>query len=167
MTESTRPIATGGMSPAGTTTTVRIAVPEIDPLDKKVLCAALCTCDKAPAIGKDGQKLKQQCVSTVMKEVDKQLDHLSPYKQEINYDMTKNPPEPIMDKDVATKGHDWLPGWIEKYFGQGRRSRRAARALQGRNRPDPAARCRHREGSQQATDAGQHQTDRGDEVSAG
>jgi hypothetical protein len=124
MTEPGRPnlptgvVATGGMSPEGTTTTVRVAIPQIDPLDKKVLCAALCKCDKAPHTGKDGQKLKQQCVSTVMKEVDKQLDHKSPYKQEINYDMTKSPPQPIMDKDVATKGHDYLPGWIAKYFGK-------------------------------------------------
>jgi hypothetical protein len=112
-------VGSGGMSRAGTTTTVRIAVPEIDPLDKKVLCAALCQCDKAPTIGKAGQQLKQQCVSTVMKQVDQQLDHKSPYKQEINYDMSKRPPEPIMDKGVATKGHDWLPGWIDKHFGKG------------------------------------------------
>jgi VRR-NUC domain len=119
MTESTRSIATGGTSPEGTTTTVKIARPDLDPLDKKVLCATLCKCDKQPAIGKDGQQLKQQCVSSMLKEVDKQLEHKSPYKQEVNYDMTKSPPEPIMDSSVATKGHDWLPGWIEKYFGKG------------------------------------------------
>ena len=42
----------------------------------------------------------------------------SPYKQEINYDMTKSPPEPIMDSEVPTKGHDWLPSWIGKHFGK-------------------------------------------------
>jgi hypothetical protein len=52
-----------------------------------------------------------------LKEVDKQLDHKSPYKQEINYDMTKSPPEPIMSSEVPTKGHDWLRGWIDKRFG--------------------------------------------------
>jgi hypothetical protein len=122
MTEPTppgAPLATGGMSRAGTTTIVKINLPEIEPQDKKVLCSALCHCDKAPDIGKDGQQLKQVCVARTMKEVDKQLDHRSPYKQEINYDMTKNPPEPIMDSQVPTKGHDWLPGWIDKYFGKG------------------------------------------------
>ena len=81
-----------------------------------MLCAALCQCDKQPQIGKDGQQLKQICVAKTLKEVDKQLEYKSPYKQEINYDMTKSPPEPIMDKDVPTKGHDWLPGWIEKHW---------------------------------------------------
>jgi VRR-NUC domain len=117
-TKPTPPLATGGMSPSGTTTVVKISRPDIDSLDKKVLCAAMCKCDKAPNVGTDGKQLKQACVAKTLKEVDKQLDHQSPYKQEINYDMTKNPPEPIMDKQVPTKGHDWLPGWIEKYFGK-------------------------------------------------
>jgi VRR-NUC domain len=117
MTEPT-PLATGGMSRAGTTTVVKINLPEIEPQDKKVLCAALCHCDKTPQIGKDGQQLKQICVAKTMKEVDQQLEYKSPYKQEINYDMTKSPPEPIMDRQVPTKGHDWLPGWIDKYFGK-------------------------------------------------
>jgi VRR-NUC domain len=112
------PLATGGVSRAGTTTVVKINEPDIDPLDKKVLCAAMCQCDKAPNLGKDGKQLKQACVARTMKEVDKQLDHQSPYKQEINYDMTKNPPEPIMDKTVPTKGHGWLPAWIQKRFGK-------------------------------------------------
>jgi hypothetical protein len=114
----TPPLATGGMSREGTTTVVRISEPEIDPLDKKVLCAAMCQCDKAPDVGKDGKQLKQACVSRTMKEVDRQLNHQSPYKQEINYDMTKSPPQPIMDSQVPTKGHDWLPGWISKHFGR-------------------------------------------------
>ena len=112
------PLATGGMSRAGTTTIVKINRPDIEPLDQKVLCSAMCRCDKAPNVGKDGKQLKQACVAKTMKEVDKLLEHRSPYKQEINYDMTQSPPAPIMDKDVPTKGHDWLPGWIDKYFGK-------------------------------------------------
>ena len=119
MTEPTKPptpLAVGGMSREGTTTIVKIYPPDIEPQDKKVLCMALCQCDKTPQVGKDGQQLKQICVAKTMKEVDKQLEYKSPYKQEINYDMTKSPPEPIMDKDVPTKGHDWLPGFIEKHW---------------------------------------------------
>ena len=110
-------IATGSMSKgAGTTTQVRISQPQLDPQDKKVLCSAMCQCDKAPNIGKDGQQLKQACVSERMKALDKLLEHRSPYKQEINYDMTKRPPAPIMDSAVETKGHSYLPGWIQKYW---------------------------------------------------
>lgn len=56
----------------------------------------MCKCNKAPSIGKDGQLLKQSCVSKDMKALDKLMDYRSPYKQEINYDMTKRPPAPIM-----------------------------------------------------------------------
>ncbi|MCM5680545.1 VRR-NUC domain-containing protein [Schlegelella sp. S2-27] len=48
--------------------------------------------------------------------LDASLQHRSPYKPEINYDMTKNPPEPIMDSTIETKGHDWLPGWLRKWW---------------------------------------------------
>ncbi|MET3134597.1 hypothetical protein AAKU55_004897 [Oxalobacteraceae bacterium GrIS 1.11] len=110
------PLATGGMSREGTTTIVRISEPQIAPTDKKVLCSAMCQCNKMPDIGKDGRQLKQGCVAGRMKALDKLLGHNSPYKQEINYDMTKNPPAPVMDSGIETKGHDWLPGWIRKYW---------------------------------------------------
>lgn len=114
---SNPPLANGGMSPDGTTTVVRINQPKIDPHDKKILCASMCKCNKAPSIGKDGQLLKQSCVSKDMKALDKMMDYRSPYKQEINYDMTKRPPAPIMDSGVETKGHDFLPGWLKKHWG--------------------------------------------------
>ena len=114
---NTPPLANGGMSPEGTTTIVRVNQPQIDPVDKKILCTAMCKCNKEPNVGKDGQQLKQGCVSENMKALDKLMDHRSPYKQEVNYDMTKRPPAPIMDSSVATKGHDYLPGWIKKYWG--------------------------------------------------
>lgn len=113
-TRPTTPLATGGMSSTGTTTQVKITRPRVDPKDKKVLCSAICKCKDAPGTGKDGRSLKQACVSTRLKALDGMLAHRSPYKPEINYDMTKEPPEPIMDGDQETKGHDWLPGWIKK-----------------------------------------------------
>jgi len=97
---------------------VGIRTPEIDPGDKKVLCSALSQCDKTPNVGKDGKQLKQACVAERMKALDKLLEHRSPYKQEINYDMTKTPPAPIMDSGVETKGHQWIPGWINKRYGK-------------------------------------------------
>lgn len=112
------PLATGGMSREGTTTVVRISEPQLDAVDKKVLCSAMCRCDKAPNVGANGQQLKQACVAEHMKGLDRLLEHRSPYKQEINYDMTKRPPAPVMDNGVQTKGHDWLPGWIGKYWNE-------------------------------------------------
>jgi len=111
------PLATGGMSRGeGTTTTVKINRPNVDFVDKKVLCSAICKCKDTPGTGKDGRSLKQSCVSGRLKALDGILEHRSPYKPEVNYDMTKQPPAPIMDSGVQTKGHDWLPGWIKKYW---------------------------------------------------
>jgi hypothetical protein len=104
------------MSPKGTTTPVHINLAEVNSFDKKVLCTAICKCKAAPAIGKNGQSLKQVCVSKALSELDEVLSHKSQYKPEINYDMTKSPPAPIMSRDVETKGHSWLRGWIDKYW---------------------------------------------------
>lgn len=115
-TKPTPPLATGGMSREGTTTAVRINRPNVDFVDKKVLCSAICKCKNTPGTGKDGRSLKQSCVSNRLKELDDVLEHRSPYKPEVNYDMTQQPPAPIMDSGVETKGHDWLPGWIRKWW---------------------------------------------------
>lgn len=119
MTEPSKPstpLATGPMSRQGATTVVKINRPNADFLDKKVLCSAICKCKDTPGTGKDGRSLKQSCVSGRLRGLDKVLEHRSPYKPEINYDMTKQPPAPIMDSSAETTGHDWLPGWIRKYW---------------------------------------------------
>lgn len=103
------------MSPEGTTTIVNINKPPVDPVDKKILCSAMCKCDKAPKIGADGRRLKQSCVAASFKALNGVLGN-SPYKQEINYNMTKSPPEPIMDSTVRTLGHKFLYGHIKKHM---------------------------------------------------
>ncbi|OSR74587.1 hypothetical protein BV326_01187 [Pseudomonas syringae pv. actinidiae] len=110
------PLANGEMSPEGSTTLVKLSQPELDFADKKVLCSAICKCKNTPGIGKDGRSLKQSCVSGQLKALDGILQHRSLYKPEVNYDMTRQPPAPIMDRNVETKGHDWLPGWIKKWW---------------------------------------------------
>lgn len=110
------PLATGGMSPQGATTVVRIHRPSADYGDKKVLCSAICKCKDEPKKGVNDQSLKQACVSGRLKQLDEIMAHRSPYKPEVNYDMTKEPPAPIMSSDVETKAHEWLPGWIKKWW---------------------------------------------------
>ena len=114
---SETPLATGGMSSGGAITPIKISEPQLDPADKKVLCSSICHCKDTPGTGKDGRSLKQMCVSGALKAKDTAMNHQSPYKPEVNYDMTQTPPAPIMDSKVETKGHSWLPGWIEKYWG--------------------------------------------------
>lgn len=73
----------------------------------------ICSCLHDPLTGVAGQKLYQLCVSSKLRSLD--WNHLSRYKPEANYDMTQQPPAPIMDSGLATKAHDWLKGWIDKY----------------------------------------------------
>lgn len=115
-TKPTGPLATGRMSQEGLTTVVNVDRAKLDYTDKKVLCSAICKCKDAPGVGKDGRSLKQSCVSGRLKGLDALLEHKSPYKPEVNYDMTKEPPAPIMDSEFETRAHDWLPGWIKKYW---------------------------------------------------
>lgn len=104
----------GSMSSQGTTTPVFVNFAEVDKADRKILCSAICQCKETPGLSKDGRSLKQICVSNQLRDRDEELGYRSHYKPEINYDMTKNPPAPIMDKEEMTKGHRWLPGWIRK-----------------------------------------------------
>lgn len=76
----------------------------------------MCKCDKAPTIGVDGRQLKQNCVAASIKALNGALGNSS-YKQEINYNMTKAPPEPIMDSTIRTLGHTFLPAYIKKHMG--------------------------------------------------
>lgn len=110
------PLATGDMSPQGSTTVVSINKPTLDYSDKKVLCSAMCQCQTQPNIGKDGRRLKQECVSGRLKALDATLQHQSPYKAEYTYDMTKRPPMPFLDKDIPTKGYTFFQGWTLKMW---------------------------------------------------
>jgi hypothetical protein len=100
----------------GRTNMVRLRRTTLDPLDRQMLCSAICKCDAMPTIGAAGQNLKQQCVSGRLKAADALGGNQSPYKAEINYDMSREPPAPIMDSGIATKAHAYLPGWIQKYW---------------------------------------------------
>lgn len=107
----------GSMLPGqGKTNIVKLSPLNLDPKDKAVLCKAICVCSTQPDTGKDGQNLKQQCVSRNLRTLDSSMGYLSPYKPEINYRMDTDPPQPITDSAIATKAHDWLPGWIQKYW---------------------------------------------------
>lgn len=100
----------------GQTNTVRLRPNTLDPQDRQAICSAICKCNAMPSVGSAGQTLKQQCVSGRLKAADALADNQSPYKPEVNYDMSKDPPAPIMDSSLATKAHDYLPGWIQKYW---------------------------------------------------
>lgn len=86
----------------------------LDSKDKEILCSAICYCNYNPNKGKKQNNLYQSCVSERLKEMDEMMFNQSPYKPEITYDMHTDPPEPIMDKNILTKGHKYVWGWIKK-----------------------------------------------------
>jgi len=111
------PNASGGTSGGpGTTTPAGTGLSQLSPTDQSVLCSAICKCQAAPGIGKDGRSLNQVCCSGRLKLLDETLYGTSPYKPEVNYDMSQAPPEPIMDATDPSRAHNWLPGWIRKYW---------------------------------------------------
>lgn len=109
-------LSRGGMSPEGRTNPVGTLEPRLDPQDKKVLCSAVCHCSSTPNLSQDGKSLKQACVAQRLGELDEILQGRSPYKPEVSYDMTKNPPQPILDSQTGNSPHGWIPGWISKYW---------------------------------------------------
>jgi len=100
----------------GHTTTVKLRPAFPDPVDKKVICKAICVCNRAPDAGVSGQNLRQQCVSRNLRDVDSAMSWQSPYKSEVNFDMTQTPPAPIMRSASPTEAHPYLPGWIAKHW---------------------------------------------------
>lgn len=111
-------LSQGGMSSDGETTPVGILQPKLDPQDKRVLCSAICYCSSTPNISQDGRSLKQACVAQRLGELDEIVQGRSPYRPEVSYDMTKNPPQPILDSQTGSAAHGWIPGWISKYWDQ-------------------------------------------------
>ncbi|WP_311968365.1 VRR-NUC domain-containing protein [Pseudomonas baltica] len=109
-------LSQGGMKSDGQINPVGILEPKLDPQDKKVLCSAICYCSATPNVSRDGRSLKQACVAQRLGELDEILQGRSPYKAEVSYDMTKNPPQPIMDSQTGGNPHGWIPGWIKKYW---------------------------------------------------
>ena len=84
----------------------------LSPENKKILCTAICKCEKSPNIGKTGNQLKQSCVSSALNQLDKILYNRSTIKPEINYDMTQTLSAPIMSRGNPLSGTEYLPNRV-------------------------------------------------------
>lgn len=116
MSDQGKPKGTLATTPTQMPTIKVVAIDNdaLDPKDKEILCSAICYCNYNPNKGKKQNNLYQSCVSERLKEMDEMMFNQSPYKPEITYDMHTDPPEPIIDKDILTKGHRYVWGWIKK-----------------------------------------------------
>ncbi|HRI65260.1 MAG TPA: type VI secretion system tip protein TssI/VgrG [Polyangium sp.] len=83
-------IGSGAVPPTGTMT------------DDAVLCRFICDCDAAK--GADGQRRASQvCLTNRLRAYDAALGGKSKMKAEVPYDMTQNPPVPIMSRNEPSR----------------------------------------------------------------
>ena len=75
---------------------------------KALICPAICACNNKAMLSKSGAELKQQCVSQLLTLYDDAQGNQSAVKAEVNYDMTKSPPVPIMSRTNPLKPSGYL-----------------------------------------------------------
>jgi type VI secretion system secreted protein VgrG len=71
----------------------------VDP-ERAIICRAICGCDNAH---NGTQRVSQWCVTLALWEYDKAHSNQSTIKAEVPYDMSKDPPAPIMSKNDPTR----------------------------------------------------------------
>lgn len=113
--------ASGSTAQGGRTTSVQLRTVGLDPIDKKVVCKAICVCSREPDRGASGQHLKQQCVSRNLRDVDRSMDWQSPYKAEVNYDMRRYRPLPSCAPTLLSKLIPTFPAGSRNTGSAGRR----------------------------------------------
>jgi type VI secretion system secreted protein VgrG len=93
-------------------------IPGVDP-EQGVICDAMCSCKNArdlpnigpgPVVrGKTGRN-RQQCVADRLWAYDRALSNQSTIKAEVPYDMSQDPPAPIMSRNDPTRPTHSRPG---------------------------------------------------------
>jgi Rhs element Vgr protein len=87
--------------------------PGMTAAERAVICKTICECNQSAPLSASGAQLKQQCVSAKLEAMDAASGHRSTIKSEVSYNMTTEPPTPIMVNDNSTRPHPW-----NKYPGQ-------------------------------------------------
>ncbi|MBR8186103.1 VRR-NUC domain-containing protein [Burkholderia ambifaria] len=107
----------GGMSQGGQTTQVGVSAAKLSPKDRKVLCHTFCECRRIGVATKAGTIQRQRCVEMRLglpNEVSKmQTGVPTEYRPEQPYDMTTDPPKPIMDYADPLEPNMGIRGWIK------------------------------------------------------
>ncbi|MEC5345325.1 VRR-NUC domain-containing protein, partial [Brenneria populi] len=74
------------------------AAPVTDPLDLWYLCEKVGYALNNPKIRSDGQPMYQRVVTQLIRLDDEMFSYHFPYIGEVGYDMTQNPPKPVMSR---------------------------------------------------------------------
>lgn len=109
--------SSGGMSPGdGQTTKVSVSAARLSPKDREVLCHVFCKCRSIGVATQAGRIQRQRCVEQRLdfaNDVSKDGTGVpTEYRPEQPYDMTEEPPAPIMDYDDPLEPHSSVRQWI-------------------------------------------------------
>jgi hypothetical protein len=100
--------------------------------ERVIICAAICICHATPGLSASGQRLRQQCVSNALRAADAMEGWQSTIKPEVAYNMTTQPPSPLMRSTPPTR-----PAYFPEWLGIARRDIPGFRQGQGQIRiPD-------------------------------
>ncbi|WP_175810033.1 MULTISPECIES: VRR-NUC domain-containing protein [Burkholderia] len=106
----------GGMSPEGQTTQVGASAARLSPKDREILCHTFCKCRQIGVATRAGSVQRQRCVQQrldLANEVSRvETGAPTEYRPEQPYDMTTEPPSPIMDYDDPLEPHSSIRQWI-------------------------------------------------------
>lgn len=106
----------GGMSPEGQTTQVGASAARLSPKDREILCHTFCKCRQIGVATKAGRVQRQRCVQQRLDLANaaSKMETGVPteYRPEQPYDMTTEPPSPIMDYDDPLEPRSSIRQWI-------------------------------------------------------
>ncbi|MFM0046061.1 VRR-NUC domain-containing protein [Paraburkholderia sediminicola] len=132
--------ANGGMAAGGGETTQVGLSSRLSPKDRKVLCDAMCKCNRIGVATVDGKIRKQSCVAQRLNAANAVSTGTTgtptEYRPEVSYDMRPEPPEPIMSSTSPLESHSFIPAWIGKYWPGGNDAYQDMKGQGNIRRPD-------------------------------
>jgi len=135
--------ANGGMA-AGDGQTTQVGLNgRLSPKDEKVLCDAMCKCNRIGVATVDGKIRKQSCVAQRLNAANAVSTATTgtptEYRPEVSYDMRPvppSPPVPIMSSTSPLDSHSFIPAWIGKYWPGGNDAYQEVKGQGNIRRPD-------------------------------
>lgn len=135
--------ANGGLAGGeGQTTQVGLSG-RLSPKDQKVLCDAMCKCNRIGVATVDGKMRKQSCVAQRLNAANTVSTAMTgmptKYRPEVSYDMRPTPPlppVPIMRSTSPLESHSFIPAWIQKYWPGGNEAYKKVKGQGDIRRPD-------------------------------
>jgi hypothetical protein len=100
----------------GQTTQIGVSATRLSPKDRENLCRTFCKCRQIGVATRAGRVQRQRCVEMRLNAANELLKAATgvptEYRPEQPYDMTEEPPAPIMNYEDPLEPHSSIPQWI-------------------------------------------------------